>query len=162
MYYVFVVGELRNDSDTDIDSIVIESKFYDADDNLVDASTDQLYTVTVPAHGNAAFRAQFLAAADADVYVRHESRIMSENSYADYANTCGGDGEGLGGVLISLLISSIPILLLIGVWIYFMRRTMGKNSAQTKSLELIEKQVDLIAEQNSALRDIADSMRDKD
>jgi hypothetical protein len=57
-----------------------------------------------------------------------------------------------------LLISSFPILLLIAVWIFFMRRAGGKNSPQNRSLDLIDKQNEMIEKQSSAIERIANSL----
>ena len=49
------------------------------------------------------------------------------------------------------------MLLLIGVWIYFMQRMKRKDSPQERTLTLIEQQNTLLAAQVKVLERIADS-----
>ena len=57
-----------------------------------------------------------------------------------------------------LLISSFPILLLIAVWIYFIRRYSGKSSPQNRSLDLIDQQNEMIQKQGEAIERIANAL----
>ena len=61
--------------------------------------------------------------------------------------------------LIEILISSIPILLLIGVWVYFMRGsrkfTNTQADFQAKVLEQMERQTEVMERQTEALEKIS-------
>lgn len=59
-------------------------------------------------------------------------------------------------LLIQLLISSFPILLLIGVWIYFMRSFSKKGNPQEKLAEYHEKHLAVQERIAVALEKIAD------
>ena len=59
-------------------------------------------------------------------------------------------------ILIQLLLSSFPILLLIGVWIYFMRGMSKKGNPQEKLAEYQEEDLALKRRIAAALEKIAD------
>jgi ATP-dependent Zn protease len=60
-------------------------------------------------------------------------------------------------LLIELLVSSIPILLLIAVWIYFMRKNRSGMQTQKLMPAYLEKDIELKERIASALEKLADS-----
>ena len=60
-------------------------------------------------------------------------------------------------LLIQLLISSFPILLLIAVWIYFIRKMSGKENPQQQHLEVAQKNLEVQERIATALEKIAES-----
>jgi ATP-dependent Zn protease len=66
------------------------------------------------------------------------------------------------GVFMQILISSFPILLLIGVWIYFIRRMNKKGSPQERTMELIAEQNEIVRQQGQAIERIADAIDKRD
>lgn len=58
-------------------------------------------------------------------------------------------------LLMEILVAWGPMLLLIGVWIFFMRKINRKDSPQAQSLRLIEQQNALFDAQNKLLERLA-------
>jgi ATP-dependent Zn protease len=161
--YVFTIGEIQNNSDATLDDIVVEARYFDADGELIDVTVERLYSLRVPPAESVAFRLQSLALAEQEDYVSHQVRLISANESRPCAQSSGGASNSNLELIKKLLISSFPILLLIALWIFFMRRFGGKNSPQNRSLDLIDKQNEMIEKQNSAIDRIANALEaDKD
>lgn len=162
--YVFTIGEIQNNSDATLDDIVIEARFFDADDELIDVTVERLYSVRLPPAETVAFRLQSLALAEQEDYVSHQVRLIAANRSRLSAQSSRSSSNSNVELIKKLLISSFPILLLIAVWIVFMRRAAGKNSPQNRSLDLIDKQNDMFEKQSGAIERIANALeanRDK-
>jgi len=63
--------------------------------------------------------------------------------------------EPAHGVLVDLLLSWAPMILLIGVWVYFMRKQSGQKSVQARMLVLMEKQLQVAEVQSRAIQQAA-------
>lgn len=159
--YVFTIGEIQNNSDATLDDIIVEARFFDADGELIDVTVERLYSVRVPPAESVAFRLQSLALADQEDYVSHQVRIVSASESRPCAQSASGTPTKNSGLVQQLLISSFPILLLIAVWIFFMRRVGGKNSPQNRSLDLIDRQNEMIEKQSNAIERIASAIESK-
>ena len=161
--YVFTVGEIQNtSSDATLDDLIVEVRFFDADGVLIDVIVESLYQIRVLPGEKAAFKLQSLAATKESDYSSHEVRLVAAYEDRPCAQSATSPPQEYSGLFMKLLISSFPILLLIGVWIYFMRRYSGKGSPQDRSLDLVEKQNEMIREQSKALDRIANAMESKD
>ena len=149
--YIFSIGRLVNTGSEPIKSPIIEIQFLDENGELVDVGAEYMYNTTLQPGESVAFRAQTYAVVVQGDYVSQELRLRLQRSKPP----CDRDGENSGkqqrGVFAQLLISSFPILLLIGVWIWFIRKLGGKESPQERSMELA-------AEQNETLKRIADAV----
>ena len=156
--YVFTIGEIRNNSDVTLDDIVVEARFFDADGKLIDVTVERLYSLRVPPSETVAFRLQSLALAEDGEYASHQVRLVSASESRPCPQASGNSSNSNFELLKKLLISAFPILLLIAVWIYFMRRYSGKNSPQNRSLDLIDKQNEMIQKQGEAIERIADAL----
>ncbi len=156
--YVFTIGEIQNNSDAMLDDIVVEARFFDADGELIDVTVERLYSIKVPPAESVAFRLQSLALAEQGDYVSHQVRLIAASESRPCAQSANRPSNSNFELIKKLLISSFPILLLIAVWIFFMRRYGGKNSPQNRSLDLIDKQNEMIQKQSGAIERIADAL----
>lgn len=161
--YVFTVGEIQNtSSDATLDDLIVEVRFFDTDGVLIDVIVESLYQIRVLPGEKVAFKLQSLAATKQSDYSSHEVRLVAAHEDRPCPHPATSQPKEYSGLFMKLLISSFPILLLIGVWIYFMRRYSGKGSPQDRSLDLVEKQNEMIREQGKALDRIAKAMESKD
>ncbi len=156
--YVFTIGEIQNNSAATLEDIVVEARFFDGDGELIDVTVERLYSIRVPPAETVAFRLQSLALAGQADYVSHQVRLISASESRPCPQSSGGGSNSNFELIKKLLISSFPILLLIAVWIFFMRRYSGKSSPQNRSLDLIEKQNEMIEKQRGAIERIADAL----
>ncbi|MEO1201056.1 MAG: FxLYD domain-containing protein [Pseudomonadota bacterium] len=162
--FIFVIGEIENHSDYALDTMILEARFYDADGELIDVSTDRLYGITLPPGERVGFRLQSFALAAPEEYVSHDVRMLG----ADERRPCSGysgapaASSADSGVVRKLLITSFPVILLIAAWIFFMRRAGGKDSPQNRTLDLIEEQNAMLKNQSGAIDRIATALEKTD
>lgn len=133
---VTTIGTIRNASESIVEDIVVEVKYFNAEKKLVDVVTQPLYGIVVPASQEVAFRVRDAAdkpkreyAASTVRVVSAEQRVVQQPQPTKSAFSWS-----------DLLVSWGPMLLLIGVWIFFMRKMGKKGSPQLRTVELIEKQ----------------------
>lgn len=142
------LGTLKNSSAACFDSIVVEVKYFDAKNALVDTITQPLYGLVAPSSKDVAFRVRDDAAMAKEAYASQSLRVVSAD--ARHSKT-----QSNSSTIVDFLASWGPMLLLIGVWIFFMQRTKSKNSPQSKTLALFEKQNATLEAQNQLLERIA-------
>ncbi len=158
--YVVTIGEIQNNSNATLDDLIVEARFFDSDGELIDAAVERLYSISVPPAERVAFRLQSLAIAEDRDYASHQVRLVSASESWPCAQSASVDSGSNLELIKRLTISSFPILLLIAVWIYFMRRAAGKNSPQSRTLELIDQQNEMLQKQSQAVERIADALDD--
>jgi hypothetical protein len=158
--YVNTVGRIRNDSDELLDDVVVEVEYFDKDGKLIDASIEQLYGVKVPVHDTVAFRVSVSAAASRERYASHTARVISapENHFAKSAPAAGTRSER--SLTKKSLMVWIPLVFLAAISLYIIRRSKKRSAAQGRSVDLIEKQIDLFDSQNRILERIAVAAED--
>lgn len=145
------LGFLKNESDFPVDGIIVEIKYFDAQNNLVDVATQSLYQVIVPAQQEAAFRVQDTVVNPKESYASHKARILYAERH--FVN----EPRKKTGFWTDILVSWSPMLLLILVYVFYMKRCVGKSSPQMKMISLIEsqtavmEQTNIIATQNLAV-----------
>lgn len=147
---ITTVGLLRNGSSACIDGIRVEVRYFDAKNALIDTVTSQLYQVEVPAGQEVAFRVRTDAARAKDLYASQLVRVVSVGAAGKQKSLPAPES-----LLVQLVSSWGPMLLLIGVWIFFMRKINRKDSPQAQSLRLIEQQNVLFDTQNKLLERLA-------
>ena len=147
-----VIGTLKNATDNKIDNIVVEAKFLDSNKKVIDVMTQSVYGIVVPANQDVAFRLQGMLGASQNSYSAIEARVSSGESHAARPPSTKKSEDSLW---MSLLISWGPMLLLIGVWVLFMKKVSGEKSPQSKSVDLIAEQNALLTKQLSAIENIA-------
>lgn len=134
--FVTTIGSIRNTSDALIDDIVVEVKYFNAEKKLIDVVTQPIYGLVVPASQDVAFRVRDVADKPKSSYASSAVRIVSANERV----TRQPQPKVSSFSWTDLLASWGPMLLLIAVWIFFMRKMNKKGSPQVRTLELIEKQ----------------------
>lgn len=147
-----VIGTFKNTTTNKIDNIVVEAKFMDSNKKVVDVMTQPVYGIVVPANQEVSFRLQGLLGAPQSSYSVMEARVSSGETHIERPASKKKSEDSL---LITLLVSWGPMLLLIGVWMLFMKKYNGKNSVQNKTLDLIAEQNALFAKQLNAIENIA-------
>lgn len=152
-----VLGQIKNTGTASAYSVVLEAVFTDASGKVIDVINDRNYDLVVPAGEQAAFRLQARPAAAAAAYDRVKVRVVSAEG-----RTANPKRETeKPHVLKDLLISWGPMFLLIGVWIWLARKYNGKNSYQSKLLEAMHTQNELLAKQSAATESMAQSLANR-
>lgn len=149
-----VIGTFKNTTANKIDNVVVEAKFMDSNKKVVDVMTQPVYGIVVPANQEVSFRLQGLLGASQNSYSAMEARVSSGETHIERQASKKKSEDSL---FMTLLISWGPMLLLIGVWMLFMKKYNGKNSAQNRTLDLIAEQNLLFTKQLSAIENIADA-----
>lgn len=148
------LGTLKNTSDDCFDGVVVEVRYFDSSHAHVDTAVERLYDVVVPAHGEVAFRLHNPAIKPRQAYAAQEVRVVNaEPKYSRHKSP-----PSLKSTLLDLLSSWGPMILLISVWIFFMRRMRGKDSPQERSIALLQQQVEFSKAQARSLEQIAASV----
>lgn len=141
---VTILGTLKNTNPFPVDELIIEARFFDAQKKLVDVITQPLYQAIVPISKEVAFRLKGSADKLKDSYDTYNVQVVyAEQHFVNQPNK-------RRGFWTELLISLLPLLLLILVYIFYMRKCMGRNSPQMKMIPLIERQIDIL-EQTSVI-----------
>ncbi len=153
--YVTSIGKIRNNTDNNISDIVLEAQFYDTKGNLIDVASDNLYYVNVSPHEEIAFKLQTTAAALNDKYTSQSVRVIGMHEEKPCKSNGANKKRTKENVWIKILINWFPLLFLLALWIFFMRKYAGKNSPQQKTIGLIEEQNSLIGNLNKSLERIA-------
>ncbi len=110
--------------------------------------------MVVPAHDKITFRVRGGADREINEYKTHKVRITSAKPIS-----CNYSSKKKKSALLELFISWTPMLLLIAVWIFFMRKYQGKNSPQKRIIELQKRQCELIEKQNTLFEKLVDAVK---
>ncbi len=154
--YISCIGKLKNSSNTPWEELVLEVQFFNSNNELVDTFTEYIYGTVVPAKDYAAFRIRDVADKNIKEYQNHKVRVTSARPVIKYKRT-----KSKSKTFTKIFISWFPMLLLIAVWIFFIRKYQGKNSPQKKIIELQEKQYLLIEDQNLLFEKLIKAIKDK-
>lgn len=144
--YVTTMGSIKNASAACFDELVVEIKYFDANKTLVDTITQPLYGIVVPPSEEVAFRVRDIAAKPKTAYTSQSIRVISAEPRSQ-----GRNSSGVSSTIAKVLASWGPILLLIGVWVYFMQRMRRKDSPQERTLALIQQQNGILEAQYKVL-----------
>jgi hypothetical protein len=151
------LGTIKNRSVNCMDSIVVEVKYFDAKNELIDTITQPVYGIVVPGEGEVAFRVSDAASRPKEAYATQTIRVVSAEPKGARARAPKSTMDTIG----EYLLSWAPMLLLIGVWIFFMFRMKSKDSPQTRTINLIEEQNAMFESQNKLLARIAVALEGK-
>lgn len=154
---ITTLGTLKNSSGDCLEEIVVEIKFFDASKKLVDTVTQPVYGVVVPAGKDVAFRIRDVAAKPREAYAEQSVRVVS----AEPRFSRGGRPQASSYSLQDFAVNWGPMLLLIGVWAFFIARSRSKNSPQGRTLALFEQQNAIFAEQSQLLARLAAAVEAK-
>lgn len=150
-------GVLKNTSAACADSIVVEARFFDEQKNVVDVITSPLDGIVVPASKEVAFRVQGAAAQPKAAYASMSARVVSaEQRYSRGSVTPAPTWQSQ---VLGFLGSWGPMLLLIGVWLWVMRRFYGKKSPPYRNLEMWEQQIELLRQEVATMKQLAESVQ---
>lgn len=143
---ITTIGSIKNTSNSIVDELVVEIKYLDNNSVLVDVVTQPLYGVVIPPGQDVSFRVRDSADKHKSAYASSIARVVS----AEQRNIIVQSPNDKS-VLKNFFISWGPMLLLIGVWVVFMRKITKKGSPQRRSVELLEKQTETLSLQLEVL-----------
>ena len=148
--YISCIGKIQNKSNVKYDELVFEVQFFNSNNELIDTITEYNYDLVVPADDEIAFRVKGGADKDKSEYQNHQVKITSARPIVPYTSK----KSFTNNTIVKILISWGPMLLLIAVWIFFMKKQQGKGSPQKKIIEIQEKQCLLVEEQNKLFQQL--------
>ena len=148
---VTTLGTITNPSGACITDVVVEVQYFDAAGQHVDTLVEPLVGLVAPAGEAVEFRAQGLAAKDAKAYATQRARVVD-------GSVRWVKGPEASHPFLDMLLSWAPMLLLIAVWAYFVRKQSGAKSLQAKMFQAMEKQIEVAQAQGQALQRVADAL----
>ena len=148
------LGTIKNSSSGCFDDVVVEVKYFDSTHKLIDTVVKPLYGVVVSPHGETAFRVLDAAAKEKEAYASQEVRVLSAEPKFSRQKRKPTLSSTLGDVLQSWG----PMILLLAIFAYFMRRVLSKNSPQARSISLLQQQVELSQAQTQHLARLATAL----
>ena len=154
---VLSLGTIRNSAGSCFEDVVLEVRYFDASHTLSDTVVQPLYGLVVPAHGEVAIRVLGSAARSREAYVSQEARVLN----AEARRPVEKAQPTLGSALLEVLIAWGPMMLLLGMFMVFMRRMRGKGSPQERSIALLQQQVEVSTAQVQALQRVADALESR-
>ena len=138
--YVTVLGSLKNETNQPVRSITVEAKLLDAQGQVVDVLTRYLDDIIVMPGDQVAFRIQDIGASPPASYAQVQARVTSGYDQRPQTQPKTKADSGVNSIL-SLIISYGPVLLLVGIWLLFMKRIGGgKKSLFAEQNALIQRQ----------------------
>jgi hypothetical protein len=146
---VTTLGTIANPSANCFHNVVVELQYFDAAKNHVDTVVETMDGFLVPAGETVQFRVREPASRDAAMYATQSLRLVD----ADVV-WVKGPPEGKNP-FIDLLLAWAPMLLLVGVWIYFVRRQSSAKSIQSRMFVVMEKQLEVAQAQSLAIQKAA-------
>jgi hypothetical protein len=149
--FISAFGTVTNTSAFYAEGLVVEAKYFDAENRLTDVIVEPLYGVVVPPSGSVSFRVRDAADKTKEYYVSTSVRVVTAEQRARRQS----QAKRQSSVWVDLFISWMPMLLLIGVWVFFMRRQTRKGSPQARTVELIEQQNAILGRQVEVLERLA-------
>ncbi|PAT31447.1 hypothetical protein [Vandammella animalimorsus] len=147
------LGKATNTSDLALENPVFEVQFFDAQGKLIDAFNDVTYGLKLPPWQDMMVslsgRARYEAGRYASAQIRLISGEFTEAGSHQHAPAFSQT------VWMRLLLNWGPMLLLIGVWLWLVRRSGGSTYSRDL-LTLVQEQNQLLARQVAALKRLAD------
>lgn len=146
---VTTLGTITNQSANCFQNVVLELQYFDTSKGHIDTVVEAVEGLVVPAGETVEFRVRELASKEGSAYAAQSVRVVDADVRWVKSQ------EPAHGVLVDLLLSWAPMILLIGVWIYFMRKQSGQKSVQSRMLVLMEKQFQVAEVQSRAIQQAA-------
>lgn len=141
---VTTLAVLANNTGSCVDNIVVEVRHFNSAGAMINAQTESLYGVIIPSHKEAAINIRTEATKQESEYASTKLRVVSVDERVT-------NEPKKRHWAIELFFSLLPILLLIGVWLYFIKKSQNKSSPQQKTIQLIEAQNVILERQVAAL-----------
>ena len=129
-------GTLKNTSADCLEEIVVEVKYSDAKNTVIDTITQPLYGIVVPPNQEVSFRVRDVAARLSGAYASQSIRVIT----ADVRQRGNAARQSWSSRLINFLFNWGPFLLIVAIWLYLLRRMRRKDSPQERALALGEHQ----------------------
>ncbi len=152
---VTTIGLLKNTADIPFSKITVEVKYFDAQKNMIDTTTQSLYTVIVPAQGTASFKIEDYTARPKSDYASQELRIMSAET------PIRKNPESASESLVGVVLAWLPMVIFIGMLGYFLKKAAGKTSYSAKLVAHYEEQTTVMKSHNELLARIATALENK-
>jgi ATP-dependent Zn protease len=149
---ISVVGRIKNNSSSYVNNIIIESQYFNEKGELIDAATEEQYSLIAPPNETIAFSVSKQAIRKKSDYSSNKVRI----TYAEIKSSCSTKKDNW---LIQLLINWAPLIILMAVWITIVIR-FQKKSPQAKTLALIEQQNELIKKNGEQFKEFLEVVRE--
>jgi ATP-dependent Zn protease len=150
---VSILGRLQNNSSAYIDRVVLEGQFFDSNGKLIDTVTERMYEMVVPPNDGTAFVLSKEAIKSVDDYSSYKIRA----TFARLKTPCSK--KNTDNLFYNILINWAPLFIIIGVWVVFLIR-FQKKSPQAKTLELVEKQNELIKINGDQFKEFLEIVRE--
>lgn len=149
---ITTIGSIKNTSNNVVDELVVEVKYFDQNNALIDTVTQTLYGTVIPPGQDVSFRVRDSADKQKTAYASSIARVVSAEQRVVVEQS-----RNSKSVMRDLFVSWGPMLLLIAVWIVFMRKVTKKGSPQRISVELLEKQTETLSRQLEVLERLANA-----
>jgi hypothetical protein len=146
---VTTLGTITNPSSNCFQNVVLELQYFDAAKNHVDTVVEPVEGLVIPAGETVEFRVREPATRDSGAYVTQSVRLVDADVRWVKAPAAPANP------LFELLVSWGPMLLLVGVWIYFVRKQSGHKSIQARMFVVMEKQLEVAQAQSRAIQQAA-------
>jgi len=151
---ITTIGTVKNLSGMRVDELVVEVKYFDQAKRLIDTVTQPLYGVVIPPSQEVSFRVRDAADKSKEAYVSSSVRVVS----AEQREVNSPNSKKSSSIWLETFVSWLPMLLLIGVWVFFIKKMNKKDSPQRRTLELIENQNSILSKQLEALDRLASAV----
>lgn len=149
---VSVVGKIKNLSSAYINNIIMESQFFNGNGDLIDAVTDQQYSLIVPPNETIAFSISKQAIHKESDYSKSNVRI----TYAEVKSSCNA---GKNSWFLKMLTAWAPLIIIMAAWIIIVIR-FQKKSPQAKTLALVEEQNALVKKNGEQFKEFLEVVRE--
>jgi len=160
--YISTIGYINNDSEYPLEDISIEVRYFDEKGNIIDSDFENIYSLVVPPKEKVSFKLQATAIAEKDSYSSHEVHIIhAAQNIPCNKKSKSRNNSNTYNTIKKVLIGWFPLLLLIFIWIFFVKKYSGKGSNQHKLVELMERQVEYDRARNKEISSIAKTLRSR-
>ncbi len=149
---ISVVGRIKNNSSSYVNNVIIESQFFNGKGELIDAVTEEQYSLIVPPNETIAFSVSKQAIHEKSDYSSNNVRI----TYAEIKSSCNTKKDNW---FVKMLINLAPLIIFMAAWIIIVIR-FQKKSPQAKTLTLIEQQNDLIKKNGEQFKEFLEVVRE--
>lgn len=151
---IIVLANATNTSDKALQNPTFEARLFDVQGKLVDAFTDTSYDLVLMPGQEVAVRIMDRARFGAERYARAQMRLVSGKFDNPDEENPSGPGLNIGLTVRDLLMAWGPVLLLIGVWLWLIKRSNGLHY-QKEVLALMKSNNELLARQTAAIEKLA-------
>ena len=146
---VTTLGTITNPSANCFHNVVVELQYFDAAKNHIDTVVETMDGFLVPAGETVEFRVREPASREAGTYATQSVRLVDADVVWVKAPAEGRNP------FFEMLLSWGPVLLLIVIWVFWMRRYTGAKSIQSRMFAVMEKQLAVAEAQSRAIQQAA-------